>query len=100
VNIPTLIDSELAIAHNKVMIIDDPTMGYTIKIVDARTGGSPSLGQFIGRYLAYILYGVVLGLAFIWAAFDDRKQGWHDKPAIPGASPGSGHLKSLWSDRA
>ncbi len=50
-------------------------------IVDAKTGGKPSTGQFIGRYLAYYLSAIPLCLGFIWVAFDKRKQGWHDKLA-------------------
>lgn len=50
-------------------------------IVDAQTLGKPTLGQTIGRYLAYFvsIFGFMLG--FIWVAFDKRKQGWHDKLA-------------------
>ena len=51
------------------------------KIVDAKTGGKPSTGQFIGRYLSYYLSSIVFALGFIWVGFDDRKQGWHDKLA-------------------
>ncbi|MCU7958904.1 MAG: RDD family protein [gamma proteobacterium symbiont of Bathyaustriella thionipta] len=51
------------------------------KIVDARTGGHPSTGQFIGRYLAYIISTLPLFLGFLWVAWDKRKQGWHDKLA-------------------
>ncbi len=50
-------------------------------IVDARTGGVPTKAQFAGRYLAYTLSGLALGLGFLWVAFDRRKQGWHDKLA-------------------
>ena len=56
-------------------------MSISATIVDARTGGRPSAGQFIGRYLAYFVSGIPLGLGFIWVAFDGRKQGWHDKLA-------------------
>ena len=52
-----------------------------VKIVDARTGGRPSLGQFILRYVMYFPSVLVLALGFIWVAFDKRKQGWHDKVA-------------------
>jgi uncharacterized RDD family membrane protein YckC len=51
------------------------------KIVDAKTGGKPSAGQFIGRYLGYYLSSIIFCLGFLWAAWDDRKQGWHDKLA-------------------
>jgi uncharacterized RDD family membrane protein YckC len=33
------------------------------------------------RYLGFILSSSVLGIGLIWAAFDSRKQGWHDKIA-------------------
>ncbi len=50
-------------------------------IVDAKTLGKPSTGQFIVRYLGYFvsMFGLMLG--FLWIAFDKRKQGWHDKLA-------------------
>ena len=51
------------------------------KIVDAKTLGKPSTGQFIGRYLCYYLSSLLLGLGFICVGFDSRKQGWHDKLA-------------------
>jgi len=49
------------------------------KIVDARTGGRPSFGQFLIRFFAYLVSTVPLGLGFVWIAFDPRKQRWHDK---------------------
>ena len=51
------------------------------KIVDANTGGPPSTGQLIGRYLGYYVSMIPLFLGMIWVAFDARKQGWHDKLA-------------------
>lgn len=56
-------------------------MAIKAKIVDAKTGGSPSIGQFIGRYLAYNISLLPLGLGYLWIAWDSRKQGWHDKLA-------------------
>ena len=56
-------------------------MLFGVKIVDADTGGPPSVGQCIGRYLGYIVSGVLFLLGFIWVAFDSRKQGFHDKLA-------------------
>lgn len=56
-------------------------MAVSAKIVDARTGSAASTGQLIGRYLAYYISMLPLGLGFIWVAFDARKQGWHDKLA-------------------
>ena len=51
------------------------------RIVDANTGGPPSTGQLIGRYLGYYVSMIPLFLGMIWVAFDARKQGWHDKLA-------------------
>ncbi len=56
-------------------------MAIKAKIVNARTGGKPSVGQLIGRYFAYFLSTLPLGLGFLWVAWDKRKQGWHDKLA-------------------
>ncbi len=52
-----------------------------LKIVDARTGGKPGTGQLIGRYFAYLASMIPLCLGFLWIAFDERKQAWHDKLA-------------------
>jgi len=56
-------------------------MVTNISIVDADTGGKPSTGQFVGRYLGYYVSTIPLLLGIIWVAFDKRKQGWHDKLA-------------------
>ena len=56
-------------------------MAVAAKIVDAKTGNAATTGQLIGRYLAYYLSMIPLFLGFIWVAFDERKQGWHDKLA-------------------
>ena len=52
-----------------------------LTIVDAKTGGKPSNGQFIGRYFAYYVSIIPLFLGIIWVGIDKRKQGWHDKLA-------------------
>ena len=56
-------------------------MLLSLRIVDADTGAKPSLGQNIGRYFAYLLSTLPLGLGLLWVAFDRRKQSWHDKLA-------------------
>ncbi len=56
-------------------------MAVSAKIVDAETGGKPSKKQCVGRYFAYILSAIPLGLGFLWVAFDAKKQSWHDKLA-------------------
>lgn len=50
-------------------------------IVDAKTLAKPSTRQFVIRYLCYFVAAFPLCLGFLWAAFDARKQGWHDKIA-------------------
>ena len=50
-------------------------------IVDAKTFLQPSKGQLIGRYFAYYLSTIPLGLGFLWIIWDPKKQGWHDKLA-------------------
>lgn len=50
-------------------------------IVDAESGGKPSTGQLVGRYLGYFVSLLVLGLGYLWVAWDPKKQGWHDKLA-------------------
>jgi len=35
----------------------------------------------IVRYVGYYINSFIFGLGWIWAAFDGRKQGWHDKLA-------------------
>lgn len=52
-----------------------------LAIVDAKTGGKPSTGQFIVRYLGYYVSMIPLFLGIIWVGIDKRKQGWHDKLA-------------------
>lgn len=54
-------------------------MALGLKIVNARTGKTLSLGQSVARYLGYFVSTLPLGLGFFWIAFDARKQGWHDK---------------------
>lgn len=56
-------------------------MAISARIVDAKTGGKPSSGQLIARYLGYFVSTLPFLLGFFWVAFDPRKQGWHDKLA-------------------
>lgn len=56
-------------------------MAVGARIVDARTGQRPSAAQLVGRYVAYFVSMLPLGLGFLWVSFDKRKQGWHDKLA-------------------
>jgi len=56
-------------------------MAIGARIVDAKTGGKPTTGQIILRYLGYYVAMLPLFLGILWVAFDPRKQGWHDKIA-------------------
>ena len=56
-------------------------MAISASVVNAKSGNTMTVGQSIGRYLAYFVSTIPLGLGLIWVAFDPRKQGWHDKLA-------------------
>lgn len=56
-------------------------MAIGATIVDASTGGTPSATQYVIRYVGYFLSTLPLLLGYLWAAFDPRKQSWHDKLA-------------------
>ncbi len=55
-------------------------MAVKVKIV--KMDGSPvTLGTAILRWIGVIIAAIPLGLGFFWIAWDDKKQGWHDKIA-------------------
>ena len=56
-------------------------MIMAIRVVDSRTFGAPSLGSLVGRYFGYFLSTILLGLGFLWIAWDKEKRGFHDKLA-------------------
>ena len=45
------------------------------------TGRNLNYGDAFLRWMGYIVSAMVIYLGFIWAAFDGKKQGWHDKIA-------------------
>jgi len=52
-----------------------------IRVVD-RSGGRPSIGTaFVREVPGKIVSELALLLGYIWIAFDEKKQGWHDKIA-------------------
>jgi uncharacterized RDD family membrane protein YckC len=55
-------------------------MAMGLKVTDVY-GRRLSFGQAMGRTLGKILSGLILYIGFLMAAFDDRKQGLHDKIA-------------------
>jgi uncharacterized RDD family membrane protein YckC len=54
---------------------------FHLRVADANTGLPIGYGRAGLRYLGYILSVIVCYIGLIWAAFDSRKQGWHDKIA-------------------
>lgn len=54
-------------------------LGMEIRRVD--DGQRPSVGQVIIRYVGYYVCYLTIGIGFIIAGFDARKQGLHDKIA-------------------
>jgi len=56
-------------------------MALKLRIVDAVSGETASVRQCCIRYFGYLISALPLGLGLIWVAFDQRKQGWHDKMA-------------------
>jgi uncharacterized RDD family membrane protein YckC len=52
-----------------------------IRIVDPHTKQPLSLGRSVARYLGFVISFIPLAIGLIWAAFDRRKQGWHDHMA-------------------
>lgn len=54
---------------------------FNIRVVDADNGRQISISRALLRYVGYIIAIVPIYLGLIWAAFDPRKQGWHDKIA-------------------
>jgi uncharacterized RDD family membrane protein YckC len=54
---------------------------FHLRVADAVTGQPIGYGRAALRYLGYIVSALVCYIGLIWAAFDGRKQGWHDKIA-------------------
>ena len=54
---------------------------FHLRVADATTGLPIGYGRAALRYLGYLLSAIVCYIGLIWAAFDSRKQGWHDKIA-------------------
>jgi uncharacterized RDD family membrane protein YckC len=52
-----------------------------LRVVDAETGGTPPIGRLVMRYVGYLVSALPLCLGYLWALWDGRRQGWHDKMA-------------------
>jgi uncharacterized RDD family membrane protein YckC len=54
-------------------------MPFGLRVVRADDGGKITWTNAILRLIGWMISGFCLYIGFIWAAFDPRKQGWHDK---------------------
>jgi len=54
---------------------------FRLAVVDAYTGLPIGFGRAAMRYLGYVISVIPCYIGLIWAAFDPKKQGWHDKIA-------------------
>jgi uncharacterized RDD family membrane protein YckC len=54
---------------------------FRLRVVRAADGSRPDWIVSLLRYVGLIISIIPLFLGLIWAAFDSRKQGWHDKIA-------------------
>ncbi|HKH06307.1 MAG TPA: RDD family protein [Acidimicrobiales bacterium] len=50
-----------------------------IKVVDINSGLPIGAGRGVGRFFARYLSGLLCGLGYLWALWDDQHQAWHDK---------------------
>lgn len=55
-------------------------MAVGARIVDAATGGKASVGQLVVRLVCTLVSAMICPV-YLWVAFDQRKQGLHDKVA-------------------
>jgi uncharacterized RDD family membrane protein YckC len=54
---------------------------FQLRVLDANSGQPIGIGRAIVRYIGFIVAAVPCWIGLIWAAFDPRAQGWHDKIA-------------------
>jgi uncharacterized RDD family membrane protein YckC len=62
---------------------DGQTLGnFTLMMRIVGTNGQPvGWGRAILRYIGFYVAIIPLSIGLLWAAFDSRRQGWHDKIA-------------------
>jgi len=54
---------------------------FNMRIVMADDGGKVDVVRYLLRYVGLLISIAIFFLGVIWAGFDRRKQGWHDKIA-------------------
>jgi uncharacterized RDD family membrane protein YckC len=53
----------------------------SMRVVNAADGQRIDIGRALLRYVGFVISAIPFALGLIWAGFDVRKQGWHDKIA-------------------
>ena len=56
-------------------------MPFNMQVVGVADGKRIDVFRGLLRYVGFIIAAIPLLIGLIWAAFDARKQGWHDKIA-------------------
>lgn len=56
-------------------------MPFNMQVVGVADGKKIDVVRGLLRYVGFIIAAIPLLIGLIWAAFDSRKQGWHDKIA-------------------
>ncbi len=52
-----------------------------MRVVNAQTGQRIDIAKAVMRFVGFVISAIPFALGLIWAGFDPRKQGWHDKIA-------------------
>jgi uncharacterized RDD family membrane protein YckC len=76
--------SAIPVVYFVVMWALGGTVGQRVlglRVVNASTGANLGVGRAMARYLGYLVAAAALFMGLVWAGFDRRKQGWHDKIA-------------------
>jgi uncharacterized RDD family membrane protein YckC len=84
ISISIIISTILTIAYSVVFwALRGQTPGMMVMNIKVLRGDGSfvSFGYALLRYLGYIICFLMLGVGFLWIAFDPRKQGIHDKIA-------------------
>jgi len=54
---------------------------FGLLVVDANTVQPIGIGRAVLRYVGFVVAALPCWIGLLWAAFDPRTQGWHDKIA-------------------
>jgi uncharacterized RDD family membrane protein YckC len=74
----------LPLLYNILLWAVGGTLGQRLlglRVVNAATGGNLGIARSLLRYVGLIIATIPIYLGLVWAGFDPRKQGWHDKIA-------------------